>query len=333
MIKNKINITFLKTFIISFVIIMVIATPLFVKIDKVLDLTPGDEDAPILSEVMDFGSITDPDSPFFDAFTNKTRVNILVLGVEHNNLTDTIMLASFDIENKFIDIISIPRDTYYYRGPGYAENAHHKVNAVYRKDPVNTAKAVSEILMGMPINYYIELRYEGVEIIIDEIGGVPMDIPFNMVYNDPYETPPLLINIPKGEQVLDGKASVQFLRFRQANKGSGNSGYPDGDLGRIKAQQEFLKSAAKQCLSLNLPKIVETAFANINSDISIRTGLYLASKVVGIDIENIRTYRLPTKPMDVFEYPENQEIADMLTQIYSMEAVVLEEEEEEGSRS
>ena len=317
---SDIAITFLRTFLLFFIVIMVILTPVLAMVNKVndtLDMTPGGEDNPILADEIDFETLIDPDNPFFDAFTNTNRVNILAMGVDRNNLTDTIMLASFDIDNKLIDIISIPRDTYYYRGPGYIDKAHHKINAAYRGNPVNTAMAVSEVLMNIPINYYVLLSYTGVANIIDEIGGVPMDIPFHMKYNDPYAKPALHIDIEAGYQVLDGKKSVEFLRFRQANKGSGNRGYPDGDLGRIKAQQEFIKSAIKQSIGLNLPKIVKSAFDNIESDISIRTALYLASKAIGIDSGNIRTYQLPVTGSDI--RPDKEKIAEMLTEIYSVE--------------
>jgi len=317
---------FIKTFAIAFAAVLIIVTPAVAFMGKVLDATPGDDDGPVLAEEVKFGELIHPDSPFFDAFTNTKRVNILAMGVERNNLTDTIILASFDIENKFLDIISIPRDTYYYAGPGYNDKAHHKINAQYRGNPINSAVAVSEILMNMPINYYALLSYEGVEKIIDEIGGVPMNVPFHMRYSDPYDKPPLYIDIPKGEQVLNGSQGVKLLRFRQANEDSGFQGYPDADLGRIKTQQEFIKNAIKKSLGLNLPNIVKVAFDNIESDVSIGTALNLASKIIGIEPENVRTYQIPLKGSDY--RPDMQGIADMLTEIYSMGPVVLEDEAE-----
>ena len=316
------TLAFLKTFLAAFLIILVVATPIFAKVGGFLELTPGGDDTPVLAEEIDFEILIPTDSPFFDAFTNTSRINILALGVERNNLTDTIMLFSFDVNNKFIDIISIPRDTYYYRG--YADKANNKINAVYRGDPVNTALAVSEILMNIPINYYALMKYEGVANIVNEIGGVPMNIPFHMKYTDLYDKPPLYIDIPKGEQVLYGEQAVQFLRFRQAD--DGYQGYPDMDFGRIRAQQEFLKSAAKECIGLDFPNIVRTAFDNVESDISIRTALYLAGKAIGIDAENIKTYQLPVRGGNI--QPDKEKIAEMLTEIYSLEAIGGEEEEE-----
>jgi LCP family protein required for cell wall assembly len=233
---------------------------------------------------------------------------------EFEGLTDTIMLVSFDTKNKHVDLIWIPRDTYYYRGPGYVDGAHHKINAIYRKNPVNTATAVSNILMNIPINYYVLLDYEGVANIVDSMSGVPMDIPFDMVYSDPLDKPPLHINLKKGEQILMGEEAVHFLRYRK--------GYPDADLGRIKAQQQFMKNAFKQCLSFDLPKIADTAFDNITSDITLKTLLFLAGKAIGMTADDITTYMMPgwaDPNPPYFIHPRTKEIADMLTEIYFVE--------------
>ncbi|MCL1982037.1 MAG: LCP family protein [Clostridiales bacterium] len=300
---------FIKTFLMTFLLVLVIVTPVLATGTIIGGLNPGGRDAPVLEDEWDF--LVSPDNPFFDAFTYSKRVNILALGVNENEgLTDTIMLASFDIENKHVDLIWVPRDTYYYR-EGYKSSdlAQFKINAAYRKNPVNSAKAVSEILMGIPIDYYAVLSYDGVARIVDSMHGVPMDIPFHMVYDDPLDKPPLHVDIPKGEQVLDGNHAVQFLRYR--------AGYKDADLGRIKAQQQFMKNAFKQCLSFELPNIATTVFNNVTSDINIRTALYLASKAMGISSEDITTYMMPVGKVDHYVHPDMEKVAEMLEEIYS----------------
>ena len=304
--------SFLRTFLISFIIFIILCTPGLAIFGEVADhklFTPGSENA-VLEEQLE--TIVDEDSPFFEAFKDKKRVNILLLGV-NDNLTDTIMLASFDTDVKHVDLISIPRDTYYHR-QGYNGEAENKINAAYRKNPVNTAKAVSEVLLGMPINYYAVLDYKGVENIVEAMGGVPMDIEFNMKYTDPYDKPPLVINIPKGHQVLDGEHAVQFLRYRH--------GYTEGDIGRVKAHQQFMKSAFRQCLSFNLPKIAKTVFNNVESDITLGTVVSLATKATGISADDIETYLLPGTPQSEapwYVIPDAEGTAEMINQIYSIE--------------
>lgn len=311
--------SFLRTFLIAFIVFVILCTPGLAIFGKVADIRlPGGGDT-ILEEQLP--AIVDEESPFFEAFKDKNRVNILLLGV-NGNLTDTIMLASFDMDAKHVDLISVPRDTYYHR-EGYSGEGENKINAAYRGNPVNTAKAVSEVLLGMPINYYAVIEYDGVETIVDAMGGVPMDIEFNMNYSDPYDDPPLEINIPKGHQVLDGEHAVQFLRYRK--------GYLEGDIGRVKAQQEFMKSAFKQVLGFQLPKIAKTVFNNVESDITLGKATKLATNAMGISGEDIETYMLPATPLPDPPYyviPDAEGTAEMINQIYSIEPENTSEETE-----
>lgn len=304
--------SFLRTFLIAFIVFVILCTPGLAIFGKVADINPwgANGDNVVLEDELD--TIVEEDSPFFEAFRDKNRVNILLLGV-NDNLTDTIMLASFDTDAKHVDLISIPRDTYYHRN-GYSSEGENKINAAYRDNPVNTAKAVSEVLLGMPINYYAVIDYDGVENIVDAMGGVPMDIEFNMKYTDPYDDPPLVIDIPKGHQVLDGEHAVQFLRYRK--------GYLEGDIGRVKAHQEFMKSAFRQCLGFQLPKIAKTVFNNVESDITLGLATSLATKAVGISGGDIETYLLPSTPLPDPPYyviPDAEGTAEMINQIYSIE--------------
>jgi len=301
----------IATFVITLALVMVIATPLFAVVEEVLDMTPGGDDTPTLAEEIDFAYLIPADSPFFDAFVNTNRVNILALGVDSHNLTDMLMLVSFDIDNRFLDIISIPRDTF------FLGSANSKINGVYRRNPVNSAVAVSEILMNIPINYYVRLSHQGVANIVDEIGGVSMYIPFHMRYDDPRDTPPLRIDIPAGYQLLDGNNAIGMLRFRYANPGF--RAHPDGDFGRIRMQQEFVRNAVVQSIGLNLPNIIRTAFNEIQSDITIREAIFLGERLIGIDPENIRTHTLPLTQRGANFHPNQEAITEMLIEIYSME--------------
>ena len=184
---------------------------------------------------------------------------MLLLGV-NDGLTDTIMLVSYDMKNQHVDIISVPQDTYYGRKGSLAGFSQNQCN-LQKDGAVGTARAVSDVLLGIPIHYYAVITYDGIGRIVDSIGGVPMDIPFHMYYKDPTDEPPLYIDIPKGPIVLDSSNVGQFLRFRKGSPGY--PGYPDGDIGRIKAQQEFMKSAFRQALGFQLPKVAKTVIQNV----------------------------------------------------------------------
>ncbi len=246
-------------------------------------------------------------------------MNILMIGV-NKGMTDTLMLGSYDLDAQHVDIISVPRDTYYPRKDAHSP-AEMKINSIYNvKKAVGTAEAVSDTLMGMPINYYVVIDYDMVRKVVESMGGVPMNITFHMHYNDPYDKPPLKIDIPEGYQVLDGDTAVKFLRFRKGSPGY--PGYPEGDIGRIKAQQEFVKSAFRQALGISLPKVVKTALTNVDSDLPLGMAAKLAAKGVGLDGEDLQTVTIPgkagTKNNLSYWFPDEAGIEELLTQIYNL---------------
>ncbi|NLM07993.1 MAG: LCP family protein [Clostridiales Family XIII bacterium] len=310
---NKNFITFISYFLVFFIL----ATGGFVVAGKAIKEVG---ESPIFGETEtnlmdDMPVLVSKDSIFFEAFKDKNRINVLLMGF-NQNLADTIMVVSFDYDVKHVDLISIPRDTYYYREEYKHSPGFLKINAVYQKtkEPLETAIAVSEILLGMPLHFYAIVDYDGIKEIVDTMGGVPMHIPFHMKYTDITDKPPLYINIPAGDQVLDGEHAVQFLRYRK--------GYREGDLGRVKAQQEFMKSAFKQMLGFDLPKIARVILKNVESDIDLGTAMKIVTKAIGIKPDDITTYVMPHTLQDeapYYVYPDSKGIAEVITEIYSIE--------------
>src|SRR5665647_1040615 len=298
-----------KQFVIYFIIITLVLIPVKLVLDKVggIRVFSGNQNI-----MRDMGYLVNEDSPFYKEFKNSERVNILVLGV-NSGLTDTIMLASYDMKNQRIDVISVPRDTYYYR-EGYDNPAAHKINAIYAGDDViATARAVSDVLLGIPINYYAVIEYDGVSKVVESMGGVPMNIPFDMVYSDPYDTPPLKINIKKGDQVLDGKTAVEYLRYRK--------GYAEGDIGRVGAQQLFVKAAFKQAIGKDLIKVIRTTIENVDSDLPLGMAVKIGTNALGLKEESLTTYLTPgasgTSDGASYWRTDSKEIEQMIRQIYA----------------
>lgn len=262
---------------------------------------------------MDVSVLVNPESEFFEAFTESKRVNVLMVGV-NQQMTDTIMLVSWDMDSNSVDVISVPRDTYYERA-GYKSAAQKKINAAYASEGIlGTANAVSDVLYGMPINYYAVVDYEAVKNIVDGIGGVPVDVPKAMKYDDPYDKPPLHINIPAGYQVLDGEHAIQYLRYRK--------GYKEGDLGRVEAQQVFVKSAFKQAVEHGLIDSAKLICKNVESDLTVGAATKFAVKAVGLEGDAIETYTLPGEGRyigDVSYFLHDSDATeDMLLEVYGV---------------
>ena len=221
---------------------------------------------------------------FEEAVKNSNRINVLVVGLEGSR-TDTIMVASYDRDDKIGNVISVPRDTYYYR-EGYS-GGYLKINAVYGDEEVGgLIKAVQDTL-GIPIHKYVFVDYKAVVVGIDALGGIDVEIPQGgMVYSDPSQN--LYINIPEGVQHLDGTNGLKALRFR--------SGYNNGDIGRIEFQQKFITEVVKKLISFQLPKFINEVYPYIDTNFSLSELISLAGDAPGFSMSNLYTDVMPFNP-------------------------------------
>ena len=268
------------------------------------------------------------DEEMEEVFGTDNRVNVLLLGLNHK-MADTIMVASFHTEEKTIDLISVPRDTYYERSE-FKSSSTQKINSIYNTEKEDgmkkLAKAVSDVLQGMPLHYYMAVDYQGVGNIVDAMGGVEFHVPFHMKYSDPTDDPPLYIDVEEGLQVLDGENVMEFLRFRKTNV-PGYKGYPDGDEGRIRTQQAFMIAAFEQAMEGDLLKIAGAVFENVDSDFTWGTVAKLVAKAMGTEPIEVTTWTVPgeaymsaTKRDSTrlsFYFPDEEKLAEMMDVIYN----------------
>lgn len=163
--------------------------------------------------------------------------NFLVIGQDDAaNLCDVIVIVSYNTTNQRIEALQIPRDTY----ASYTSSSYRKLNgAVHSLGGVENFIKFIEDNLGIPIDYYLMTDLEAVTEAVDKIGGVEVDIPEDMVYNDPYQN--LYINLKAGRHTLNGKQATSFLRYR--------SGYVRGDIGRLDAQKIFIASLIKKVIT------------------------------------------------------------------------------------
>lgn len=281
--KKKFIVAFLASFICFVLLYSTVLSSIFN--DKPVVASPNDPDEPTTIEPSDIKPKV------------KNEILFLLMGVDAQNVkkskgtrTDTMMLTKVNFETGEISILSIPRDTRV-----AVKGKQDKINAAHAYGGAElTLKTVSDFL-GIDVDYYVKVDYNIVKEVVDKIGGVEIDVPFNMVYRDPTAEPPLNINIKKGLQILDGKNAHDFLRWRHNN--SYTVGYKDGDVGRIKAQQYFMKELVKQTLKpknlLKLPGLIETYFSNVETNIPLSTMLKGAASANKIDTENMVTDTVP----------------------------------------
>lgn len=213
------------------------------------------------------------------AVIKSQRKNILILGIERQSRTDAIIFLSVDPKFNSIDIISIPRDTYYYE-KGYDRGDQRKINAAYgRSKEKGSIEAVGKILGGVIIHNYVSIEYKGVEEIVDALGGIEVEVPCHMEVGG--------MEIEEGFQRLNGKQALQFLRFRKE--------YRDGDLGRIKVQQNFIDKVINKFFSSNFLEIIKKSYVAVKTDIPLEEIISYAVQIKEVKDENISMVILPGK--------------------------------------
>lgn len=200
----------------------------------------------------------------------RDKLTFVLYGIDEGGLSakrgvrsDTIMLIDMDFDTGQISALGVPRDTRVKVGGKF-----DKINHAHSIGGVDMALDTLNDFLDLDIENYVRIDFEGVMKIVDAIGGVEMDVPVNMDYDDPTAKPELHIHLKKGPQLLDGKNSHDVVRFRHNN---GQDFYPGGYT-REQVQQMWLEAFAKSALSakniLKLPKIIETTIGAVDTNIA-----------------------------------------------------------------
>jgi polyisoprenyl-teichoic acid--peptidoglycan teichoic acid transferase len=227
-------------------------------------------------------------------------MNILLVGTdarpgEDVSRTDTIVLAHFDNRTNRVSMLSFPRDLWV-TIPGYGKN---KINAAYpigeRKigpgyGPALLKETVGE-LVGLPIDHFVLINFDGFKTLIDKIDGIYVDVP--KALDDPaYPTDnygTTRIHFNAGRQLLDGDRALIYARTRHA----------DSDFGRNQRQQQVLlaifdRVREQGLLSqlTNIDQYTESMSDYIRTDLSRSDMLSLVSMGSKLSNESIQRYAI-----------------------------------------
>jgi LCP family protein required for cell wall assembly len=221
------------------------------------------------------------------------RVNILVLGIDYGDneapgspkRSDTMIVASVDPGTGTVSMLSIPRDTRV-TIPGRA--GYDKIAHAYAYGGPQLSARTVEAFLGIPINYYVTMDWQGFISVVDILGGVDLYVEQNMNYDDPYGG--LSIHLKKGYQHLDGEKAGQYVRFRHDEL---------GDIGRVQRQQRFLKAMSDEMLQVGtlvkLPALTATIRQYVASDMPPLVMLRLANTLKDFRDGGLKAELLPGK--------------------------------------
>ncbi len=270
-------------------IIVVIGIALAIFVQKPAQVTQPDRNSkePTGTEEQEQGGAsTRPDGTSSDR--KEDFYTFLVVGRDTygGGNTDTIMLASYDIPNQKLSVMSIPRDT--------LVNVSwdiKKINSVYNMygggdEGMDALKEEVSQLVGFIPDYTFVVEWEAVGKLVDAVGGVYFDVPRRMYYNDLSQN--FKIDLQEGYQLIDGDKAMQLLRWRHNSDDNGNilnSGYANGDLGRIETQQAFLQAAIEQCLQnitevKTITGIAQIFFENVTTELSVGNLAWFAQQAI-----------------------------------------------------
>lgn len=225
----------------------------------------------------------------FEYTSNRTRkenVHTFLLGGTDKDgyRTDAMLLVYFAPDEGVLNIMQIPRDLFVETG-----GDSRKANALYAYGRGPLMVSVMSETLGIEIDHYIVINLSCFRQLVDQLGGVTVNVPVNMDYEDPYQD--LSIHLTKGEHTLNGKQAEGFVRFRY--------GYADMDIGRMKAQQIFISAMAKTVLepsnALKIPGLISTVFDNMRTDVTVNSMLAYATQALKLSMEDVRLFTMPSE--------------------------------------
>jgi len=225
--------------------------------------------------------------------------NILIIGEDKENLLyDTVGILSIDHKSKKMKIIMIPRDMYVQynkkvlrvlenagklnvAGVFKINYAHHigplmKYEGKFK--PYTSISFLADVIkekFNIEADDYIKLNTDGFAQAVDLFGGIDINVPYTMNYDDPAQG--LYIHIEKGFQRLDGRQAEGFVRYRQGYDENGKFHSYD-DVERKNNQIAFIKAFIKQHGSVKnidkVPELIRILGRNIQHSIGVGDVLF-----------------------------------------------------------
>ncbi len=224
------------------------------------------------------------------------RVTILVMGLDYRDWegegpsrTDTMMLLTMDPVSRTAGMLSIPRDLWV-NIPGFDYgkiNTAYFLGELYNLEGGGPGLAIKTVedLLGVDINYYAQIDFAAFENFINEIGGVDVEVPYEMTV-DPIG-PANTVTLPQGPNHLDGPTALAYARNRDTI---------GSDFDRADRQQQVIMAIFDKLTSLGtLPKLLAnspTIYNNlrygIHTNLTLKETISLAWTVAQIPKDNIK---------------------------------------------
>ena len=234
--------------------------------------------------------------------TPKTKYGFLLLGGggaghQGGELTDTMIVAEVDMEQKKILLVNIPRDLWV---PIINKETqvieYKKINFAYSLGGPNEVKKWANTISGVPIDYYAWIDFGGFVKLIDTLGGLEVSVPMAFVDElypiagkevdpcgkSPEEIKQLTATLSgtlvdkellcryerleflQGKTQMDGATVLKFVRSRHAVNGG-------GDFSRSMRQQAVIEAVRNKMIKpgtwSTVPTLINQAKSYVVTDL------------------------------------------------------------------
>ena len=242
-----------------------------------------------------------------EEIASEKPISLLILVMDYRKETrsvntDVIMVASLNPNSKTATLVSIPRDTYI----DPADLRANKANSFYstylngnlseapkdREERQRYAmKKIKELysdFLNIPIDYVTVVNFQAFIDIVDSFGGLTINVDQNMCHRDYADG--TNINLRAGVQTLDGKKTLDFVRYRISMNCNPKT-KESNDFERNARQQQVISKLFEKVKSpqgwIKVPAVFDAVSENVQTDIPSRQIESMIQTYIGIDVDKI----------------------------------------------
>lgn len=261
------------------------------------------------------GALQPEGGPTAEPWDGNSRITILLMGLDYKDWeagevprTDSMILLTIDPMTSSAGMLSIPRDMWV-NIPGYD---YYKINQAYYfgeldqlpgGGPALAVKTV-ESFIGVPINYYAQIDFGAFVRVIDEIGGVKIDVPEKITIDPIGDSPK--VTLEPGRYTLNGELALAYARSR---KGS-------SDFARAERQQQVILAVRDRILQFDqmpslvtkAPKIYQEISSGLQTNLTFDQAFRLGLLAMELPAENIRKAVIGPSEVEFAKSPDGLDI-------------------------
>ena len=201
--------------------------------------------------------------------------------------SDTMILVTVNPQTRETTIMSLERDILTNITQD-GETVQAKLNSAYAQGGAELAIKTIQDLMNIHIDRYAMINMKGLVQLVDKVGGITVNNPFDFDISIEENEPEYTAKIPPGRQEIDGEQALVYSRMRYQD--------PEGDYGRQKRQREVIEKIIKKVLTLdglsNYQGIIEAVSDNMQTNISLDTNNLMNLMGYRDALKNIRMEQL-----------------------------------------